>query len=118
VTAIGGKVNPIDGQYYVCIPPGILMMGCSPGDSECADAGKSVHEVKITTGYWAGQTVVTLTAYQCYSQAMRTAMPPEKDDSGRLLNNAAAEDKLPVVCVTWDEAAGYCAPGNLLSGEK
>jgi serine/threonine protein kinase len=29
------KVNPIDGERYMWIPPGTFTMGCSPGDSGC-----------------------------------------------------------------------------------
>ena len=31
------RVNPIDGQTYVRIPPGKFTMGCSRHDSECFD---------------------------------------------------------------------------------
>ena len=42
-----GGVNPRDGQWYVWIPPGRFMMGCSPGDAECDDDEKPAREVEM-----------------------------------------------------------------------
>jgi formylglycine-generating enzyme required for sulfatase activity len=64
-TAAGAvKVNPKDGLTYVWISPGTFTMGCSPGDSECADDEKPAHQVTITKGFWIGQTEVTQAAYE------------------------------------------------------
>jgi formylglycine-generating enzyme required for sulfatase activity len=101
------KVSPMDGLKYVWIPPGQFTRGCSPGDNECNDDEKPSHKVTIAKGFWMGQTPVTVGAYKRYAQATGKTMPPEKDSSGRRLN-AAGSDSLPVVLVTWDEAAGYC----------
>jgi formylglycine-generating enzyme required for sulfatase activity len=101
-------VNSKDGLTYIWIPPGRFSMGCSPGDSECGDDEKPAHTVTIAKGFRIGQTPVTVSAYKRYAQAARKALPPEKDSLGRPLN-AAANDTLPLVLVTWDEAAGYCA---------
>ena len=40
------------------------MMGCSPGDSECFDQEKPAHQVRISKGFWMGQTAVTVGAYK------------------------------------------------------
>jgi len=101
-------VNPKDGMKYVWIPPGTFTMGCSTGDSECRPEEKPPHEVTLTHGFWMAQTPVTVGAYKRYAQAAAKPMPPEKDNFGRLLNAAAVDDSLPVVFVTWDDAAGYC----------
>jgi len=103
------KVNPKDGLKYVWIPPGTFMMGCSPGDNECADNEKPSHAVTISAGFWIGQTAVTLGAFRRYSQETGRPMPPEKDSWGRPANAAAQDDSLPVILVTWDESAAYCA---------
>jgi formylglycine-generating enzyme required for sulfatase activity len=55
------KVNQKDGLSYVWIPPGRFTMGCSPGDTQCY--GEKRHEVKITKGFWLGQTPVTQGAF-------------------------------------------------------
>ena len=46
-TVVAGtkKVNSKDGLTYVWVPPGKFQMGCSPGDAECGDDEKPVHEV-------------------------------------------------------------------------
>ena len=71
------KVNPKDGLKYVWIPPGTFQMGCSPGDTECADDEKPPHQVTITKGFWLGQTEVTVGAYKRFTEAKGRQMPPE-----------------------------------------
>jgi formylglycine-generating enzyme required for sulfatase activity len=102
------KVNPTDGQRYMWIPPGAFQMGCSSGDAECFEDEKPTHKVTLTKGFWMGRTPVTVGAFTRYAQATGKPMPPEKDSSGRVFNAAAGDDSLPVVLVTWDEAAGFC----------
>jgi hypothetical protein len=58
------RTNPGDGQPYVWIPPGEFQMGCSPGDNECSDNEKPPHTVRITRGFWLGETEVTQAAYE------------------------------------------------------
>ncbi len=53
---IGGRRNPIDGLLYVKIPAGSFMMGCSPGDNECASDEGSPHAVRIINAFRLGQT--------------------------------------------------------------
>ncbi len=89
-------VNPIDEQKYVWIAPGTFTMGCSPGDSECEENEKPAHPVAIETGFWLGQTEVTIAAYQRFavSQALK---PP------------SAEGTLPLTGLTWAKAKQYCS---------
>jgi len=87
------KVNPKDGLTYVMIPPGRFIMGCSPGDIECFDEEKQVHEVTITSPFWMGRTDVTQEAYQ------------------RAIGQNPSHFKganLPVDSVNWSEAQAYC----------
>jgi formylglycine-generating enzyme required for sulfatase activity len=87
------RVNPKDGLHYVFIPAGIFTMGCSPGDSECSPDEKPPHDVKISKGFWLGQTDVTQAAWK------------------RLMNTDPSRfkgDQLPVERVSWDEAVKYC----------
>jgi formylglycine-generating enzyme required for sulfatase activity len=87
------KVNPKDGLIYVWIPPGTFMMGCSPGDGECADNEKPAKQVTISRGFWMGQTAVTQEAYQRV-----TGTNPSHFKGA----------KLPVETVTWKSAESYC----------
>lgn len=87
-------VNPKDGLTYVWIPPGTFIMGCSAGDSDCRPDESHTHPVTIASGFWMGQTEVTLAAYQ------------------RVLGRIkfqASEAKLPVVNVSRADAKTYCA---------
>ena len=107
-TAGPTRVNPKDGLKYVWIPPGTFMMGCSPGDSECDDVEKPPHQVTITKGFWMGQTVVTVGAYKRFAGATGRQMPPEPDLRTRPLNPGWANEAMPIVDVTWDDAQAYC----------
>src|SRR5271163_2096300 len=53
---------PVSGLRYVWIPPGTFEMGCSPSDNDCFDEEKPSHRVKISAGFWIGQTAVTVGA--------------------------------------------------------
>lgn len=87
------RVNPKDVQFYVYIPPGEFTMGCSPGDSDCDGDEKAPHPVRITQGFWLGQTEVTQAAYRKV-----TGQDPSRFKG----------DQRPVETVTWDQAASYC----------
>jgi len=99
----GNRVNQKDGLTYVFIPPGEFAMGCSPGDSECRPEEKPAHRVRISRGFWLGQTEVTQTAYQKVmgsnpSHFMGAALPVEQ--------------------VSWIDADKYCkAAGGRLPTE-
>jgi formylglycine-generating enzyme required for sulfatase activity len=89
-----GWVNPDDGLTYVWIPPGEFWMGCVPGDKECAKDETPRHRVKISKGFWIGQTEVTRAAY--WEVLKRD---PSKFDG----------PNDPVQNVTWGAAVKFCA---------
>jgi formylglycine-generating enzyme required for sulfatase activity len=97
------RENPKDGLKYVWIPPSTFMMGCSPGDSECGDDEKPAHQVTITRGFWIGQTPVTVGAYKRFAGATGREMPPAPN-----FNKGWANENMPIVNVTWDDAQSYC----------
>jgi len=92
------RINPIDEQRYVFIPPGRFSMGCSLNDSECDADEKPLHEVEITVGFWIGQTEVTQAAYE--SVTKRNPSSYRRPDQ-------------PVETVSWDEANSYCQSTGL-----
>jgi len=102
------KKNPKDGLKYVWIPAGTFMMGCSPGDNECVDAEKPPHRVTLTKGFWLGQTLVTVAAYQRYVKATGKPMPAEPVLMGRPLNPGWKDTKQPIVELNWFESTDYC----------
>jgi formylglycine-generating enzyme required for sulfatase activity len=85
--------NLKDGLNYVWIPPDDFQMGCSDGDKECDTDEHPAHRVRISNGFWLGQTPVTQAAYQ------------------RVMHSNPSHfhgDQLPVETVSWNEAKGYC----------
>lgn len=78
-------------------------MGCSPNDSECNDDEKPSRRVRITRGFWLGQTEVTQAAYL------------------KLIGTNPSYFKAPenpVDSVNWNEARSYCeAFGGRLPSE-
>jgi serine/threonine-protein kinase len=97
------RENPKDGLKYVWIPPGTFMMGCSPGDNECYEDEKPSHGVTISKGFWIGQTEVTVGAYKHFAAATGRDMPQAPE-----FNSGWANENMPIVNVTWDEAHDYC----------
>ena len=97
-------VNPKDGLKYVWIPPGTFQMGCSPGDRECDDDEKPAHKVRISRGFWIGQTPVTVGAYKRFAEATGRQMP-----AAPKFNKGWTNENMPIVNVTWNDARAYCA---------
>jgi formylglycine-generating enzyme required for sulfatase activity len=99
------RMNPNEGQKYVWIPPGEFEIGCSPGDKECKgdERGRYSVTVRITHGFWLGQTEVTQAAYQKMK--------------GHKLSPFKGPEH-PVEGVDWYEAQEYCeATGGRLPTE-
>jgi formylglycine-generating enzyme required for sulfatase activity len=106
------KVNWIDGLTYVWIPPGAFQMGCSPNDTECSGSAKPAdsvnvqgswnerptHSVKITKGFWIGQTEVTQAAYKNVVGGNPSYFPG---------------DQMPVEQVSWEDARNYCETSGM-----
>ncbi len=98
------RENPKDGLKYVWIPPGSFMMGCSAGDTECDDVNeKPIHQVRLSKGFWLGQTEVTVRAYRHFAAAAGRQVPPAPS-----FNDGWANDNMPIVNVFWDDAQAYC----------
>lgn len=89
------KVNPVDEQRYVWIPPGNLAFGCSTGDNECFEDEYPQRKITLTKGFWLGETEVTQEAW-----ARLVTVNPSLFQG---------DDKLPVEQITWDDADWFCA---------
>ena len=101
----GVRVNPLDGLKYVWIAPGTFLMGCSPGDNDCASPEKPAHAVTLANAWWIGQTEVTVGAYKQFADKAKVPMPMEAPKLYRGWSTAG----LPMVDVTWQEANKYCS---------
>jgi formylglycine-generating enzyme required for sulfatase activity len=108
VTPGATRINPVDGQRYVWIPPGTFQMGCSPGDTDCSSTERPAHQVTLSSGFWMGQTELTVGAYKRYANATGKQMPPEPRLQTKVLNPGWADERQPIVNVTWDQAKDYC----------
>jgi len=98
------RENSRDGQQYVWIPPGTFMMGWLPEYSSLWGRGEvPAHQVTITRGFWIGQTPVTVGAYMRFAGATGRQVP-----DAPAFNAGWANGNMPIVNVTWDDAAAYC----------
>lgn len=87
------RVNTKSAQPYVWIPPGLLTVGCSPGDSSCDKDEFPSHLVRIRQGFWMSRTEVTNAQYA----------------KGRGRAGRATDGDLPATGLDWREAKAYCA---------
>jgi len=107
------RENSRDGLSYVWIQPGTYAMGCAAWDIGCSIPERPPHQVTITRGFWIGQTPVTVGAYLRFARANSFRIPPAPR-----FNGGWANQNMPMVNVTWDEAQAYCqASGGRLPSE-
>ena len=93
LTAAGTeRVNARDGLKYVYMPAGRFMMGCSPGDKQCLPDESPRHEVRISRGFWMGQTEVTNAAFDRFKDGKTPANRRHR----------------PKFEVSWDDAKAFC----------
>lgn len=102
------KVHPKDGLRYVYIPPGSFRMGCSPGDPECKDSEKPAHPVRLTKGFWMGQTHATVEAYKKFAHANGKAMPDEPGYLDKNWNPDWIYESVPMTMVSFTDSQKYC----------
>ena len=90
----------------IVVPPGAFMMGCRPDDTDCKPTEKPYHTVTLSP-YLVDATEVTVLRYGECVDDLACAAPD--GSSGGCLFGKPGTDALPVNCVTWDDAAAYCA---------
>lgn len=87
------KVNPIDGQRYVWVPPGSITTGCSSTDNQCFPDEFPQRTITLTRGFWLGETETTQEAW----------------DRLITLNPSMFQGPdLPVEMTTWEDADFFC----------
>jgi formylglycine-generating enzyme required for sulfatase activity len=108
------RVNAKDGLRYAYVPPGSFRMGCaSSGDEPCEDREKPAHDVRITKGFWMGQTEVTVEAYKRFAAGTGKALPEGPSFSGKNLNPGWRSESLPMTMVSWNDAVAFCSWAGL-----
>ena len=78
------------------IPPGIFMMGCSPGDTECLSDESPTHQVTLTNAFYMGKTEVTQAQWQAKMGSNPSAFSGFSDSPSR-----------PVEQVSWNMIQGF-----------
>jgi formylglycine-generating enzyme required for sulfatase activity/serine/threonine protein kinase len=91
---------------YVWIPPGDYQMGCSPDDGECDADEQPSHKVTLTKGFWLGSTEVTVKSFRAVMGTDK--LPPVAAWGEQTYNPNWANEQMPIVNVTWQEARDYC----------
>lgn len=90
----------------VKVPGGTFDMGCATGTGtsiDCASDEKPVHAVTIST-FFIDRTEVTRGAFKKCVEAGECDAPNCNADVATV-----ADETMPVGCVTWGDAAAYCA---------
>jgi formylglycine-generating enzyme required for sulfatase activity len=93
------QISDKDGMAMVYVPAGEFTMGSADGDPDASDAEKPQHKVYLDA-FWIDRTEVTKEQYQkCV--ATDQCVAPGCSGTGQADH--------PVVCVSWQDAANYCA---------
>jgi formylglycine-generating enzyme len=119
--------SPADGLAYVFLPPGAFEMGCVAGDGCERDDRRDEsprHRVRLSRGFWLGQTEVTVAAFEAFVAATGRLTTAEMDGWSVLFDGRKTVRKEgmswrspgfdqglghPVVDVSWYDAEAYCA---------
>jgi formylglycine-generating enzyme required for sulfatase activity len=96
-TPVATRVAETDGMVMVYVPAGEFLMGATADDAT-QDDEKPQHRVYLDA-YWIDRTEVTAAQHQRCVQAGKCAAPECSTEQ---------EDR-PVACVSWQDAADYCA---------
>jgi formylglycine-generating enzyme required for sulfatase activity len=122
-----GAASPKDGLAYVFLPPGAFEMGCVPGDECDRDDRKEEsprHRVRLSRGFWMGQTEVTVEAFETFVAETRRLTTADMDgwsvhfDGRKTVRKEGMSwrspgfdqgPKHPVVDVSWYDAEAFCA---------
>lgn len=92
---------PPAGVEMVLIPGGSVWVGCVPADGACYPEEKPGRTVTLTSAFWLDVTEVTVGAYRAFALATGRPLPPPP--------GFRQDDTHPVVNVSWQDAAEYCA---------
>ena len=104
------KRNAKDELFYSYVPAGTFQMGCADqSDKDCEVEERPAHEVRISKGFWIGQTEVTVRAYKRFVAATKGSMPEEAPlYLGEDVNPQWQYWAWPMIMVSWTDAQKYC----------
>jgi formylglycine-generating enzyme len=82
------------------VKAGSFLMGCSPGDSQCASNEKPPHRVTITKDFLIGKTELTADSFMRFVTSTTRKVPHPLSWFGT--------GNVPVIEATWGDASDYC----------
>jgi formylglycine-generating enzyme required for sulfatase activity len=96
------------GMKLKLVPAGKFLMGAKDGGSK---GQAPEHEVAITKPFSIGMHEVTVGQFRQFAEAAKYQTQPEKDNATPTWRKPPFEqaDDHPVVCVSWVDAAAFCA---------
>jgi len=103
--------DPHSGLAFVLVPGGRFLPGCSASDELCMPEEIAAREPVVVPGFWIGRTEVTVDAYSRCAKAGACSAKAKKVENAAGITCNWGRQLLahPVNCVTWDEAAAFCA---------
>jgi formylglycine-generating enzyme required for sulfatase activity len=114
------EIAPGVKMRVVLIPAGEFMMGSPGNEEDRITKDELLHRVRITRPFWLGKYEVTVEQFRAFVQSCRHQTDAEKagkafghygSDKGMMWANALPDqtDSHPVTCVSWNDAAAFCA---------
>ena len=86
---------------WVRVPAGTFLMGCVEADTACLDSERPRHEVTFLEPFELMAAEVTVAQYAGFVLDTGYPAPPDPD--------YRQTDRHPVVLLSWDDAAAFCA---------
>ncbi len=102
------------GMEMLLVPPGVFVMGMSPGDEAAEPVEKPAHEVTLSNAFYLGRTEVTQAQWK--GAMLNNPSVHKWTDEGLTEQESDAKnatDSLPVDNVTWNECQTFCAKTGL-----
>lgn len=93
---------------------GEFLMGSDPRGDESASRYERPQRKVYLDGYWMGKTPVTNAQYAAFVTATGRQAPWDWQN-GRI---PAGIEQHPVVCVSWEDAAAFCAWASQVTGRE